>query len=119
MRVLYRLDGGTVAEISEAMADPPSGSALRTMLARMEEQGLIERRRDRRENVYWPSTSRDQAAQEATAQLLDTYFEGSVTSFVTGLLGDDPERLPDDDLAELERLVREARARRRTGSGDS
>lgn len=112
LRVLYRLDGGTVSEIAEAMVDPPSGSALRTMLGRMEERGLIERRREHRGHLYWPSTSRDQAALDATAQLLDTYFDGSVASMVTGLLSDDERRLPDEDLAELERLVQEARARR-------
>ena len=110
MDVLFERREATAAEIRARIPDPPSYSAVRALVRTLEEKGYVDHVQDGPRYVYRPLQARETARAGAVERLLRTFFDGSVTAAVAGLLyrGDAP--LSDDELDELERLVRAARA---------
>ena len=111
MDAVYRLGDATVAEVTEAIPAPPSSTAVRTMLGNLRQKGLLKRGKRGRAAVYSPRTRRDTAARAALRRVLDVFFAGSIASAVASHLADPRRRLSDEEVAELQRLIDEARSR--------
>ena len=112
MDVLFERRSATAAEIRERIADPPSYSAVRALLRTLEEKGHVDHVQDGPRYVYRPLVARETARAGAVERLLRTFFDGSVTAAVAGLLDRREAPLSDEELDELERMVRAARAQR-------
>ena len=108
MEILHRLGESTVTEILRELPDPPTYSAVRSVLRILTEKGVIDHREDGPRYVYFPALPTDKAREDVLLHVVQTYFSGSTEQAVTALL-----RLSDADGADLERLrVRIRRARR-------
>ncbi len=59
---LCRLEAGTTAEVRAALADPLSDSAVRTLLARLESKGLVERSTGAHGVAYRPAQATETVA---------------------------------------------------------
>jgi predicted transcriptional regulator len=103
MDILYRFGEATVAEVMEELADPPTYSAVRSILRILENRGHIAHREDGPRYVYSPAVGREKARRAALDQLVNTFFEGSSEQAVVALL-----RRSDLDISEsqIERLAR-------------
>lgn len=112
--LLYERGDLTVAEISEALLGQPSGSAVRTMLSRLEHKGFVRRTDSARGYLYRPAVPDSQARKTALRELVRVFFHGSPAGAATALLGMS-ERLDETELDELEALIARARAARREG----
>ena len=113
MDAVHRSDeGATVAEIREHLPDPPSDSAIRTMLMRLEDAGYVQHDREGRRNRYHPAGSRAEARDSALSRLLDTFYRNSPVQAVAAILDRSVDELTEDELSELEAMVREAREER-------
>ena len=95
MDVLYRRGEATVAEVMEEMADPPTYSAVRSILRVLEEKGHITHREDGPRYVYAPAEAREKARRAAVDHLVETFFDGSAEQALVTLL-----RRSDLDLSE-------------------
>lgn len=113
MDALYRRRTATVAEIRSDLPDPPSSSAVRTMLLRLEEKGRLTRRDAGARNVYAPTTSPEEARRSALDRLVETFFDGSPLNTVSALLERADTELSDEELDQLTRKIREAREKAR------
>lgn len=113
MDALYRRRTATVAEIRSDLPDPPSSSAVRTMLLRLEEKGRLTRRDAGGKNVYAPTTSPEEARGSALDRLVETFFDGSPLNTVSALLERADTQLSDEQLDQLMRKIREAREKAR------
>jgi BlaI family penicillinase repressor len=109
MDALYALGKATAAEVRSAIADAPSYSAVRALLAILERKGAVRHAEDGTRYVYEPVLPRDEARETALKHLLDTFFRGSPKEVVATLLDVSSERLDANQLDELERLIRRAR----------
>ena len=99
----------SAAEIRTRMADAPSHSAVRTMLARLEKRGLIRHRSEDQTYIY--SVPRQaQVRRSAMQQFVRTFFQGSAASAATALLGM-PGELSPEELDALQRAIDEAKER--------
>lgn len=99
----------SAAEIRTRMADAPSHSAVRTMLARLEKRGLIRHRSEDQTYIY--SVPRQaQVRRSAMQQFVRTFFQGSAASAATALLGMSGELSP-EELDALQRAIDEAKER--------
>ena len=105
---LCRLGEGGTAAVRQALADPLSDSAVRTLLARLEAKGLVRRRTDASGIVYAPAPRPETIATGALQRLVDTFFAGSAVSAATALLGL-PQRLKPEDIEALQRAIDQAR----------
>lgn len=112
--VLFALaDEASAEDIRERLSDPPSYSAVRAMLAKLEAKGAVKHRELGLKYVYSPTASRKTARKSALRRLVDVFFEGSKEQVVTALLNE--EKWSDDELEELQKqiaLARKERSRR-------
>lgn len=105
-------DGATVSEIRKHLPDPPSDSAVRTMLLRLEEAGNLRHEKDGRRNRYFPVESRENARDSALSRLMDTFYRNSPVQAVAAILSRSADELSEEELSELEEMVRKAREER-------
>jgi predicted transcriptional regulator len=106
--LLYQGGEMTAAEVTEALPQPLSGSAVRTMLRRLEDKGFVCRSDSDRGFLYSPAVSDQTARKSALSEVVRVFFNGSPTSAASALLGMS-DRIDTDELDELEKLIAEAR----------
>jgi len=100
----------TAAELRAAMKDPPSYSAVRTLLARLEARGVIKHRTVDQAYVYRSAAQPAKVRETAMNQMVRTFFDGSAVSAATALLGL-TKSLSRDELDALQQAIDEARER--------
>jgi len=110
--ILYERGPVLVADICEALPDQLSGSAVRAMLKRLEDKGFVTRSESDRGYLYAPTLSDTVAKKSALSEIVRVFFNGSPASAASALLGMS-DRLKDDELSELEKMI--ARARKAKG----
>lgn len=108
MDVLFRQGEATVADVMEALPDPPSYSAVRATMRILEEKGHIRHREDGPRYVYLPKVGQEQARQAALAHLLTTFFGGSAEQAVMALAELSDAELTPDQLERLADRIRNA-----------
>src|SRR5437763_14388295 len=88
MDVLYRCGAATANEVLAALPDPPSSSAIRTLLRILEAKGHARHVQDGIRYVYSPARPRQSAAQDALSHVVQTFFGGSVERVVAALVAE-------------------------------
>jgi predicted transcriptional regulator len=110
--ILCSAGEATAADVRRAMADPPSHSAVRTMLARLEVKGLVRHRAEEQTYVYKSVPQPAKVRETALKALVKTFFDGSAASAATALLGLSQSLKP-EELDALQRAIDEAKERER------
>jgi BlaI family penicillinase repressor len=109
---LYALGGSADAEaIRQRLTDPPTYSAVRAMLAKLEAKGAITHRAEGLRYVYSPVTSRTAAQKKAVSQLMRVFFGGSASEAAAALLKQ--ESWSDAELDSLRHEIDQVRKNRR------
>jgi BlaI family transcriptional regulator, penicillinase repressor len=112
MDAIFALGEGASAEaIRDRLSDPPSYSAVRAMLVRLERKGYVRHREEGLRYVYQPTTSRATARRAALQQLVRVFFDGSPRRTATALLAQDA--WTDDELDALRAEIDRVRTERR------
>src|SRR5436853_914790 len=101
MNILFRRAEATVSEVMTDLPDPPTYSAVRSILRILAEKKLITHKEDGPRYVYLPAVSADRAADEALNQVVKTFFDGSADAAVTALLRLSDADLGDDEIGKL------------------
>ena len=109
MDVLHAKQSATAAEVQAALPDAPGYSAVRALLRILEEKGYARHREEGSRYVYLPRISKQAASRSALKRVVATFFQGSVTQTMAALLEKADTELSDAELAELERLIKQAR----------
>lgn len=109
MDVVYQLGKASVAQVLSGIPDPPSNSAVRTMLRLLEDKGLLKHTRDGPRYLYRATVSRSRACQSAIKRLLRTFFDGSTEIAVATMLDMESSRLSSEKLDRLAKLIERAR----------
>lgn len=109
MDILFRRGEATVAEVMGDLPDPPTYSAVRSVLRILVEKDLVHHREDGPRYVYLPAVSPNRARDEALSHVVRTFFEGSTEQAMTALLRMSDTRLGDETIARLDELVKKAR----------
>ena len=109
MDILHRRGESTVAEIMQALSDPPTYSAVRSILRILGEKKLIAHKEDGPRYVYFPAKPTDKARDDMLAHVVRTYFAGSPEQAVTALLRLSDADVDDAELARLRDKIRRAR----------
>lgn len=108
MDVVYELEGATAAEIHQRLPDPPSYSAVRAMLARLELKGQLKHTQDGPRYVFHALVPRSAARQRALDRLVKVFFDDSPAQVINALL-DTSDSLSDEQLKELRHAIDAAR----------
>jgi predicted transcriptional regulator len=112
MDALFALPGGaSVDDVRARLTDPPSYSAVRTMLTRLEEKGVLRHREEGLRYVYEPTISRSAARRAALQQLVRVFFDGSPGQTAAALLKSD--RWTEEELDALQQEIETVRKERK------
>ncbi len=109
MDIVFELGDASVADVLQRLPDPPSYSAVRTMIRHLESKGLLRHRREGTKYIYRPTQSKESASRSALRHLIKTFFGDSAPDAVAAVLGVSSEKLSEDDFNRIERLIDEAR----------
>ena len=109
MDILHRRGEATVAEIMGDLPDPPTYSAVRSVLRILGEKELIRYKEDGPRYVYYPAQDTEAARDDVLAHVVRTYFAGSPEQAVTALLRMSDVEMSDDDVAGLRERIARAR----------
>ena len=109
MEILHRRGESTVTEIMQALEDPPTYSAVRSILRILGEKKLIAFKEDGPRYVYFPARPTDKAREDMLAHVVHTYFAGSTEQAVTALLRLSDADVSDPEIARLREKIRAAR----------
>lgn len=110
--ILFALgNNGSAEDIRARLSDPPSYSAVRAMLVKLEAKGVIRHRAEGLRYVYSPVASKSSAQKRAVTQLLNVFFGGSPSQAAAALLKQ--ESWSDDELEGLRAEIDAARKNRR------
>jgi BlaI family transcriptional regulator, penicillinase repressor len=112
MDALFALgDQGSVEDIRGRLTDPPSYSAVRAMLVKLEAKGFVKHREEGLRYVYVPTTSRATAQRKALQKLVHVFFGGSPSQTATALLKQ--ENWSDTEIEALGAEIERVRKNRR------
>ena len=109
MDILHRRSGATVAEIMADLPDPPTYSAVRSVLRILGEKELITHREDGPRYIYYPAKPTETAREDVLAHVVRAYFGDSPEQAVTALLRMSDVDLTDADVKRLRNTIRRAR----------
>lgn len=109
MDALYKLGRASAAQIVAAIPDPPSNTAVRTLLSILEKKGHVRHRMDGVRYLYEPKVAREKMAQKAVKSVLSTFFDNSVEGVVAALLNQDDLKLSHAELDRLSLLIAKAK----------
>jgi BlaI family penicillinase repressor len=112
MNAIFALGNRASAdEIRARLTNPPSDSAVRAMLARLETKGCLKHQYDGPRYIYSATISPAVAKRTALQQYLQTFFGGSLRQMMTTLVGEAP--WTDDDLDALKDEIDRVRKERK------
>jgi predicted transcriptional regulator len=109
MDAMWALEEGSVRDVMERLnrrnRNPRAYTTYMTVLARLDDKGLVTRKRKGKTDIYRPRLShdeyREQRAQAEVDALVDEFGDVALTHFARQMSQLDSKR-----LAELERLAR-------------
>lgn len=114
--IVLELGEATAKDVVERLPDPPSNSAARAMLVKLEAKAAISHfERDLR-YVYTPAVSAKKARSSAISRLVRVFFGGSVAQAVSGMVDMSADRMSQEELDEIAAKIAKARRRRKSKS---
>jgi predicted transcriptional regulator len=111
MDVLYGRGRATVSEVLSDLPNPPTYSSVRAMLRYLEDKGFVRHEEDGPRYIYLPSAPKADVRKSVLSHMVDTFFDGSVSSVVAALIEGDP--LSSEEHQRLSRLLDHASSRTR------
>ncbi len=109
MDVLFARGEASAADVQEAIADPPSYSAVRALLRILVDKGHVKHRVEGKKYLYAPQQTKTRAAKSAMQKVLQTFYQGSTVQAVAALLDLNDKDLTADELEQLSALIDDAR----------
>lgn len=100
-------DGASVEDVRARLTDPPSYSAVRAMLARLEAKGHVRHREEGLRYVYAATKPRSATQRTALQKVVRVFFGGSPSNAATALLKQ--EEWSDEELKALSAEIERAR----------
>lgn len=113
MDVIFARGSATAADVVSALPDPPTKTAIRTLMRILEEKGHLKHELRGREFVYLPTQARARAAHSAFHRVLKTFFEGSLEKAVAAHLAAPASKLSAAELERLANLIQQAKSKRK------
>ena len=100
-------------EVLENLADAPSYSSVRALLRKLLEKGHIAHRESGLKYVYYPLVERKKASRTALSNIVKTFFSDSPILAVNSLLDMSHDDISDEELAQLEQLIKDKKNKKR------
>ena len=111
MRILWQLNRAFIKDILAQMADPkPAYTTVATFIRILEKKQMVAHVTYGNTHEYYPLVSEEDYRRHEARQLVENYFENSVTSLVSFFLND--SALTENDLDDLADFIDKRRAKK-------
>jgi predicted transcriptional regulator len=111
MDIIFARGEATAATVHEALPNAPSYSAVRALLRILEEKGHLTHREDGPRYVFMPTVPRSQASKSALKRVVQTFFDGSLSSAVAALVDAEGGKLSTEELKRIEAIIKAAKSK--------
>ena len=108
MDIVHELGGATALQIRERMSDPPTDSAVRSVLRILVRKGHLSKEYDGPRYVYSPRMPARAARRSAMRHVLKTFFGGSVEGAVATLIALEDGALDADERERVMAMIEKA-----------
>lgn len=108
MDAVFALGEATVNQVVEAIPSPPTAMAVRRMMHILEEKGHLRRRESGKEVIYAPRQTKHKAGRVALAQVLETFFGGSLEEALAAHLHSRKDQVTPEERQRLIALIEQA-----------
>lgn len=105
MDIVHESGAATAVQIRERMAEPPTYSAVRSVLRILVNKGHLVSEQEGARYLYSPTVPAARARRSAMRHVLRTFFGGSVEGAVATLLELEDARLSPEERARIELLI--------------
>ncbi|HWB58002.1 MAG TPA: BlaI/MecI/CopY family transcriptional regulator [Chthoniobacteraceae bacterium] len=114
MDIVYAKGSATSQEVLDALADPPSYSAVRALMKILVGKGLLKHERVGLKFVFRPAVDASKVRKGALTRLMHSLFDNSPVAVVAALLDSNDLKISADELGQLKTLIaeKEAQAKR-------
>ncbi len=106
---LLVLGSATARAIRDQLHEPPTDSAVRSMLRRLEAKGIVTHEEEGVSYLYRLAVPRADIQRHALQRLVRTLFGGSPTRTVAALLDSNVFDITAEEVARIEELISRAR----------
>ena len=103
--VLFELNEASASEVRAAISDPPSNTAVRTLLRILEEKGFVSHREEGRRYIYRPVGSSTTVGRGALQRVLKVFFGGSLEDALAAHLSDSKTKLSRQEVSRLRKMI--------------
>jgi predicted transcriptional regulator len=112
--VVWEMNKATVQEVKDALEPrrPLAYTTVMTVMSRLAEKGILERRKEGRAYYYTPAASQQKVAGSLLNSLVRRLYDGATGKAIAQLLETDAD-VDDAELERLEQLIRSKREGRR------
>jgi predicted transcriptional regulator len=111
MDIIFARGQATANDVLAGLPDPPTRTAVRTLLRILEQKGHLKHRQEGREFIYAPTRPRKKEGQSAFRRVVRIFFGGSLEKAVAAHLADPGSELSAEELKRLQDLIEQARKR--------
>lgn len=104
MQVLWQLKKTNVHSIIEQLPEPrPAYNTVSTIVRILEQKGFVGHESRGRAHLYFPLVEKDQYRTFAMSNLMDGYFQGSLSKMVSFFV--EKEKLNPQEVDEIKRII--------------
>ncbi len=100
MDIVFEKGEMTASDIQNALPDPPSNSAVRSMIRGLMNKDVLKKRQEGFKYFYSPAQNKDEAKKTALKDVLKTFFGGSAQTAFVELLDMSKSEMEKDDWKE-------------------
>ncbi|MDR1958426.1 MAG: BlaI/MecI/CopY family transcriptional regulator [Planctomycetaceae bacterium] len=111
--VIYRLGEASVADVLAGLPEPPSYSAVRSMLGLLVQKNVLACRHEGKRYLYQAVMPKETAQRQTLQNILTNLFSGSASDVVVALLDVAGEHLREEDFVRIQTLIDNARKENR------
>lgn len=105
MQVVFKHGSVTIKQVAEDIANPPSATALRTLLGILVKKGWLKSKASGREKVYSSRKSKVVTSRVELKNVLGTFFGGSIENLLASHFADPDARLDEESIQRIKDLI--------------
>lgn len=112
MKVIWREESCTAQPVIDELARSRNWkpTTTRTLITRLVQKEVLTFKRQGRNYLYTPTVNQNDCRRTEAVSFLERVFDGALTPFLTAL-AKHGRKLREEDLAELERIVKKSQRR--------
>jgi predicted transcriptional regulator len=107
MQAVFEKGSVTIKEVGESIPNPPSATALRTLLGILVKKGWLKSKSSGREKVYSPRKSKTVTSRVELKNVLRTFFSGSIENLLASHFADPDSKLDEAAIERIKALIAE------------